>query len=168
MVRKYHIDRITARINSHDISDGMTVVIVILIKVSDLISFLDLLTINFYIISSISDKTSEYGYEYGNNINISITINNFCKIRGAAIIAGFCLTVIYFIMQVVAGSLSNIALSNQFGAIVITTGELVINVIRQSSIGKVYCDIQATHNVCSVFYSFFIFSINFCLFVLSI
>ena len=155
------IDRITARIDGHDVSNGMTVVIAILIKVSDVISFLDPLTINFYIISSISDKTSEYGYEYGNNINTSITINNFCKIRSAAIIAGFCLTVVYFIVQVVAGSLSNIALSNQFDAIVIATGELVINLIRQSSIGEVYCDIQATHNVCSVYYSFLFFQLIF-------
>ena len=113
-------------------------------------SSLDVLAIKIEIISSISDRTSEYGCEYGNSISIPITKSNGCIIYDTACIARLGLTVIYFIIQAMSALLLNIVLSIQFNAIVIAIDELVINLAVQSSIWLVYCDTKVIHNVCAV------------------
>ena len=60
-------------------------------------SFLLILSFTFDEIISHLHRLSKIEYVNGNNSNVTININNFCKIRGTAIVVGFFSTVIYLV-----------------------------------------------------------------------
>ena len=92
-----------------------------------------------------------------NNDNIVI-MNAFSTIDGATIVVGFFLDVIYFAIQVVDESPLNIAMSIELGVNIVEIARLTSYLgVQLSFLLAVGCSTQLKHNVCGVFYYFFVF-----------
>ena len=117
--------------------------------------FLSTLTFIFDTTNSKLDTPKQFGYDYDNNINRATIRNNFGKNNVAPTVAGFCYSVIYFIMQVMSGLLLKVASSIELDGIVVVIGELVANLDVQSSMSAVTCYKQVIHSICTVFYYVF-------------
>ena len=122
-----------------------------LVERSILSSFSYVLTIVFDRISLKLDEQREFGYDCGNNENMTIITNNLCKIHATAIVVvGFLTHVFYHILQAINTSSLNIALQIQFEAVVVVVNQLMSTFVA-SSMDVVSLLTQAIRNVCSVF-----------------
>ena len=136
----------------------LTSTVDIVIKISLLMSLVDILTIIFDGIGLNLDKLSEcecgYCNNNNNNNNIIIIISNTCEIiiPILVVMGEFLLLGIYFTMHTIDKSSLHLILSIEFELVITVILLLISNLAVQSSVDAAYCDTKVIHNVC-VFYS---------------
>ena len=141
-----------------DICD-IALAVYILVKISLLISRVDSLTIKFDGMNSTLHKLFELAWDYGENRNVIIIIANMYKICSATLVVALVLSCIYFDMQVMQSSPSNIAVLAELDAVTPAIVQSWQNLAMRSLIDAVYSDTQVLliYSVCGVFYSFYFF-----------
>ena len=128
----------------------MTSAVDILIEISILAAFSYVLTIVFDRIALNLGKQHEFECDYANNGDVTLIMNDFYKTRATSIVFGFFWDVFCFILQALDTSPSNITLSIEFEAVVITIDGLLL-------IFAVSLHTQVVHKVCAVFFHLFSF-----------
>ena len=111
---RYNMDHVKDRVDVCGTSRGMVFVIDSVVEIVTLTLF----SIMVAGINMDLHKLNKFNYNYINNNDMNVVMNTFSTIGGAAIVIGFFLNVIDFVIQVIDKSL-NIVLTIELHAIIV-------------------------------------------------
>ena len=156
------IYQIIIGVDVNDTFNRMTVTINVFIKITILLSFLNILTTISDGIDPILAKVSEYD----DNSDTTVIINTLYKVGVSTLIVVLFVHAIYFIMQVMDGLTLNITIPIEIDVIIVAMNHIAL-ILALQSIAAVLCDIQMICNVCAIFIIFFVLFLFFvlCFFV---